>query len=349
MNNNFSNSILIIFERQLEERFSVFEELTGIDSYCCSLENIYGQNIVHSIYLRIKKRKEILKKQSEILKKIENKDKVFVSNGEGFIAVNLIEFIKKNSTAKVICLQHGIFELLYWSKFKLLIKRLINNITNTIFGIKVIGLGFGHIIADKYIVYCHPYKSFLIDRGWKNSDVIVSSFFLKGFNHNPNKVVDCLKKEKIALLAMQPMSAMNLMSKKDETILYKKLLKILVTNFDEVYIRQHPYCDVAIPIENPRIIKSNDLSLEDDIERVDIVVSFMSSVLVDFETTGKRFISVYTDKLKTYKSSYIAFKYIFLIDREENNNFNYVKNLNRESKFFYETGINSQEQLIKAI
>lgn len=350
MDKNLSDSLLIIFERQLEDRFNNFKELTKVECYNCKLENIYGKNIFYSIYQRIKYRKKLINAKSEILKKLKYKKVIYVSNGEGFIALNMIEFIKKNSKAKIVCLQHGVFELLDWNFFEIFLKKFINNATKLIFGIKVIGLGFGYKIADKYVVYCNPYKDFLVNKGWSNSDVIVSSYFLKGVDYNKNKAINYPISETKVLLAMQPMSAMNLMSKKDEHFLYKKLLKILVSNFEVIYIRQHPYCDVEVPIvESSKIIKTTNSTLKDDIDKVDIVVSFMSSALVDYENANKKFISVYSNKLKKYKSSYIAFKYIFMIDSSNNNNFNYKKNKNRKTKFFYETGLKSYKELVEVI
>ena len=177
MNTNLSDSLLIIFERQLENRFNNFQELTKVDCHNCSLENIYGTNIFNSIYHRLKKRKKLRNAQLEILKKIKYKKVIYVSNGEGFIALNMIEFIKKNSQAKIVCLQHGVFELLDWNFFEIFLKKFINSITKFIFGIKVIGLGFGYKIAEKYVVYCNPYKDFLTNKGWNKGDVIISSYF----------------------------------------------------------------------------------------------------------------------------------------------------------------------------
>jgi hypothetical protein len=349
MKNDIKDSLLIIFEKDLNNRYEYFVNHTEISTLKLNLDNRYEKNLLKTIYRRVLYKKELEKSKKIILQKCANKKYIFVSNSEGFIALNLIVFMKKNLNCKIISLQHGIFEFIKWPSYKKFVKLVINSATRIIFGIQPIGLGFGHKIADKYIVYCDEYKNFLVSRGWHDNDVIVSSFFLKGKENDPLIRKKDYQYNRNVLLILQPMSASGMMKWKTENNLYTKVIKVLLKKFDKIYIRQHPFKRVNLEYSSKNIIETNETSLIEDLNMANTVISFMSTVLVDYEEMEKEFISIYTKHLSFYSSSYVAFNKIYYIDDDNNFSFKITDNPNRKRKYFYQTGVSSIKNLYQAI
>ena len=178
MNNYKKNSILIIFEEDLNNRFNFFISATNINVIKLNLQNIYGNNLILTVLKRFHYRKNIQKVKKVIYKNCFDKKDIFISNAEGFIAINIISEIKKiNPESNIIALQHGIFETTLQKKFKNKFISVLNFFCNIFFDFKLFGLGFGPKVVDKYIVYCKEYKDILIKHGWEVNNIIVSSFF----------------------------------------------------------------------------------------------------------------------------------------------------------------------------
>ncbi len=350
MDNFSKESILIIFEEDLKDRFNHFIDKTNIEVINLDLKNVFSKNILLTIFLRIIYRRKILNAKKIILTRCKGKKFIFVSNSEGFIALSLIESLKENLEAKIISLQHGIFELINWPKYKVLIKSLINYLGKKFFNISLIGQGFGKKITDKYIVYCQEYKDFLILNGWKENDIIISSYFLKNKTSDIKDIYyENEKLDQNVLLIAQPLSASGMITEEIEGMLYKKLLNALTIKYEKIFLRQHPFEKVYFKNKPENVIETNETSLIDDLNKADTVVSFMSTVLVDYEEMNKEFIAVYSKHLSFYKSSYIAFRKIYNIDEDKDLRFNPQINPKRKRDFFYQKGVFTLEDLSNEI
>lgn len=349
MNNPIDESILLIFEKDLNDRYEFFVKQTNIDTIKLNLNNIFDKNPLTSLINRIRYRNNIISKIDLIHKECKNKKYIFVSNAEGFIALDIIKSIKNQNDAKIIALQHGIFEFIDWPLYKIFIKKIINFLTKIFFGIYVLGMGFGHKVTDKYIVYCKEYKEFLLKKGWGNDDVIISSFFLKNKTSDSKSIFHETRKDSNVLLIAQPMSASGMIKKEVEDQLYSQLLNVLLKKYEKIFIRQHPFEQVDINTKSEKIIETHGSTLEEDLDKASTVVSFMSTVLVDYEEMDKEFISVYSDSLEFYKSSYVAFKKIYFIDDDKDKKFDFILNSSRKRDFFYQKGVSEIDDLFKII
>tara|TARA_A100001015_G_scaffold130892_2_gene145237 strand:- start:5191 stop:6237 length:1047 start_codon:yes stop_codon:yes gene_type:complete len=344
MNNYQKNSILIILEEDLNNRFNFFISATNINVIKLNLQNIYGNNLISTAFKRFHYRKNIQKVKKVIYKNCVDKKDIFISNAEGFIAINIISELKKvNPESNIIALQHGIFQTTMKKKFKNKFIFILNFFCNIFFGLKLFGLGFGPKVVDRYIVYCKEYKDILIKHGWEVNDIIISSFFLKGRKYFPSKNIETAYNNNV-ILALQPLSSSGIVKKNTEVALYEKLIKKLLNKFDKVFIRQHPFNEVNITVNSNRLEFLTGDEITTELEKASTVVSFFSSVLLEYEYLDKTFIAVYSNKLKKYRNQYKIFKNIHNL---EDDLFNYVKNEARKRETFFQTGVSNIEELLE--
>jgi len=345
---DIKDSLVIIFESHLNDRYEELIRILNSDSINLELSNVFGQNLFDLFINRIKSRKTVRAAEIKMLNAVVNKKFVFVSNAEGYIAQNLIASLSRNTDVQVINLQHGLFQMHQKKFYKVLIKNLINLITNKLLDISVIGLGFGSKLGDKYIVYSEEYKNFLVESGWDAKDVITSSYILKGFREKDNLVAEDVDVDvdRDVLLVVQPFSATSQTSVEIERKLYTKLIRTLLRHFDNVYIRQHPFHEVDISSLSSRQFFLQGTDIIDDIKKVGTVISFNSTVLIEYEYTNKNFIAVYTKHLEEHKSAYFAFKYVYHIDDDRDASFN-LQYQERNRRYFYQNEVSSAAQLFK--
>jgi hypothetical protein len=343
---DIKDSLIIIFEFHLNDRYQELIRILNSDSINLELSNVFGKNLLDLCINRINYRKTLKAAEKKMLNAVGSKKFIFVSNAEGYIAQNLIASLNRNTNVQVINLQHGLFQMHKKKYYKVFIKNIINFITNKLFHISIIGLGFGSKLGDKYIVYSEEYKKFLVESGWDEKNVITSSYVLKGFREKDHLVVEneCIDCD--ALLVVQPFSATSQTSVEIEKKLYIKLIETLLKNFNNVYIRQHPFHEVYIPALSSRQFFLRGTDIIDDIKKAGTIISFNSTVLIEYEYTNKKFISVYTKHLEEHESAYFAFKYIYHIDDDHDASFN-LQHKQRNRRYFYQNEVYSVAQLFK--
>ncbi len=217
---------------------------------------------------------------------INENDVVIYSCGEGFEISNLEKWKPKVFNFCTECaIMHGTLDLKSLDEKNFLkksFKKIINFISSLLLNINLLGKGFGGVYFDYYIVYASRYKDYLInERGWKESNVIVSGLFIKSsmlqIPVTPNN--NC-----IFLLQNLPLARQMAIDK--YKICLSKIIYQLSCNYDKVKIRLHPkmdynlYANVFEGFHNV-IVMEKGSSLHENLQDVSIAYSFPSTALID--------------------------------------------------------------------
>lgn len=314
-NNHAIKPAFIIVERDLQGRYPDVEKFCCDKVHVIDIQTILGFNIFTTIYQRFKSSKFVRKKIDLIPESIINSKVIFLSNTEGYIAKNLVEKIRKeNSDAVIISLQHGLFLLDHGVAHRLK-KYFLSILTKMIAGIDLIGGGFVNRKVDFYVVYNNEYKSQLVAAGCNPSRIIVSTETLKGLCFWRRQKITGLNSDSIIFI-LQPLSALGLLPKEDEIKLVNGLIEILSRSYKHIYIKQHPYRDVAgICInDNCHIVSESLITLANVANNA---ISFFSEALNELEFLGLNVYAVYDKKIKVKKCIYNQFRSTVMLQQGE--------------------------------
>jgi hypothetical protein len=331
-----NNALFLVIESDLRKRFEGFIRKTGFPCEDIGFNSIYRKNIFFQILLRFFSIPVLYFKFLFLNNKISESGFLFVSNAEGYVAANIIYWIKKkHPDIVIVALQHGLFPLAVQDRKK---SKLMNKIT-IIFGFYLSGFGFGYKNVDKYIVYNSFYKSFLLKCGWLNSDVFISSYFLKDLKDG----LVCKQKANAAVYFLQPLSCLGVCSVIEEREINSKVIDYLLSQYGFVYFKQHPFARVDVNISD-RVI---ELSFSDSevIESALAHYSCFSTALLDYAYTGAKTVAVKSKYLKVEGGVYNFFPYVLDLDSPV-----YSERVNEDyclKGSFYEIGIDDINVVLK--
>ena len=333
--------LFLIMEVDLVDRFSFFQKTTNIKTHALDLKNSLKQSKLSTVLSRLTYNKNLQTEYEKLKEQLAGVSQLFISNPEGYIAKNIIYFLRRDyPNLKIVSLQHGIFSLAEESKIKKSLKLLVNFCLKPILGYFVIGDGFGDITTDRYIVYNSLYKDFLIKKGWDYEKVIISSFFLKG--EVETKALESKKGEK-AVFFLQCLHKLGITDHDSEMKLIKSVTDKLSKTYSEVLIKQHPYAAIKLPVLAENCIVIKDLP---ELKEIGIIVSAFSTALLEFEKYGIPCVAIKYSQLNVNLSVYDQFLNIHDFDNSTNDDFDYYKNSKRENlPVFFETGVMNLEQI----
>ncbi|WP_282048781.1 polysialyltransferase family glycosyltransferase [Maribacter aquivivus] len=278
------NKGLIIFEKAMNKRFMEMGNIHGLEVFTADLENNFHGNPVKNIFKRLLSKKSLLETTAEIEAFIiENKlETVYFSTSEGYVSHNIISHLKiKVPNIYFIALQHGVFPLKY-SKSKELARRIVNNLSKTIFGVYAIGAGFGGIPLNSYYVYSLREKDFLINyKKWKDNQVYAKLDFIKAdllFHYNNSEVQ---QDSETAIFLMQCLHLAGLCSAEEEIKYTNVIIEYLSKKYQNVLIKLHPACinqldSINLP-KNVIVVKD----MIDGFKKCKNAYSFFSTALID--------------------------------------------------------------------
>jgi hypothetical protein len=344
LNNDF---LLLNIEKDLEARFDHVVKNSKIQKVTMDLRSIYAKSLYKTIYKRLVYKEKILLEYKKIKSFLIGKKVVLLSNGEGFVAKNIISFILKDfPNIILVVLQHGIFVTEKPKKINQLIRFFLNSFFRLFFKVYVFGTGFGFANSHKYIVYNETYKRYLQSINILPENIIVSSFFLKGEGNTSHNNV----KNDSALFLLQCLSELNITTKKYENFLCTTIIRSLSNTYKKVLIKQHPYC--TIKLENlPDNCFIESANVSELISKSTIMISFFSTALLEYENIDIPCVAVFSDKLKVDLRQYQVFKYISDIDiLSKERCFSFKENKPRVgTKIFFEKGIFNYNQVLNKL
>jgi hypothetical protein len=335
-----NKTMFLVMEEDLISRFSFFTNYTQMPVHILRLKASFDLSKLKTIASRLNYSKKLDLEYHELKTKLGTLDKIFISNPEGFIAKNIIYRIRRDyPRLEIISMQHGVFTLGKISFFSNFPKAIINFFSKVFLGYFLVGDGFGDKTTDKYIVYNSLYKNYLIEHGWKTNEVIVSSFFLKGYEAiEPIET----KPNDTAIFFLQCLHSLGSTDKNTEIDMISTIVQKLSVKFRRVLIKQHPYADVELPPlpDNVEVIK-----VVPDIKNISFVISAFSTALFEYERHGIPYTSIYSEKLKVDKILYEQFLYVHDFDHEDKE-LTITHNKKRLSvPVFFEVGETSLESL----
>jgi hypothetical protein len=338
---------LLILEADLEERFRHIEENTKIHKVVMSLRSIYVNSFYKTIIDRLRYKKIIMLEYEKSKEYLSNKKIILLSNGEGFIAKNIIFFLQRDFPDTVlVVLQHGIFVTRAPKISDRAARVALNFFSKALFGIYVYGTGFGFSNAHKYIVYNNEYNNYLQSIGILSKNIVISSYFLKGARVEFSKV----KNNKSAVFLLQCLSELNISDKKYELFVYTTIIESLSRTYKKVIIKQHPYCNVKLDNlpENCTII---DVNISELVLTANIMVSIFSTALLEYEHLNIPCVAIFNNKLKVDLRQYEVFRYISNFDvLLKDTRFSYKENKSRDlMDVFFEEGCKNYKEVLKEL
>jgi len=298
---------MLVLEEDLKERYPLFE------SECCSnigvlsFKNILKSNWLGTLSGRFGTRKHLKTAFESLPDRIKSADILFISNTEGYIANNIVSWLRKNNPDMIIIsLQHGMF-LFHEMKLKTLIAKCISNWMHYLIGFSLIGTGFFNANVDGYVVYNKNYKKMLLDVGANPHGVFMGASLLKGINYK-----GALGKERVhdadssAVFLLQPLSALGMLSERDERSIINTTIKWMSTQYKKVYIKQHPYCKITIDW-NESVTEVNIGNISEIYKIAGTAVSFFSEALNDCRAQGMKSIAIYDSEINVDSRVYDFF------------------------------------------
>lgn len=320
MDNN-EKKLFIVLEEHLQERYSYMIKKYNFVGYnvggfgdmqigtsAKSIANrIRHRNILDDEYLKLKCFIDI--KISEFLI-----NTIYFSNSEGYIAYNILSRLKTDfPNLEFIGLQHGVFELSEIPKKK--IRYLVNIFTKFFFNMYPIGGGFGSKIVDKYIVYNHVYKEFLINKHqWNPECVSVDLNFLKCELYDKKRVKP-KSKSTTALFLLQCLSKAEMCSAKEEAFLNTEVVRYLKHTHDKVLIKNHPACSNKINLLfGEDVTEVNNLI--DAFNECTHAYSFSSTTLLEAKIFDIKSYAINSKLVKEDKSIYSIFDNVLNFENE---------------------------------
>lgn len=334
------DSLLLIMEEDLSSRFSFFQQQTEIPFHVLKLKTSLKTGKIATIYSRLTYKKNLESEYQSALPRISLADKLFISNPEGFIAKNIIYYIRRDfPQLKIVSLQHGIFSLNKKNRFHFGLKKVLNFLSKLSLNYFIAGDGFGDKSTDKYIVYNRWYKEYLLGNGWDANDVLVSSYLLKGVV--PVEKVE-IKPSGTAVFFLQCLHKLGVTDEESERLIISTVVKKLSKTYERILIKQHPYADVNLPElpSNVEVIKVTPPPRE-----ISFVVSAFSTALLEYEQYGIPYSAIFSRRLKVDRKAYEQFAFVHHFDHA-GDEFLVLKNELRSSlPIFFEVGEKTLENL----
>ncbi len=311
----------VVLEEHMLERYSYIIEKYNFENYCFQnfnnlqigvslqkiLKRVKHRNILRIEYARLKQRISDLQKENIV-------ESIYLSNSEGYIAHNVIIKLRKDfPNIELVGLQHGVFELV--PPPNKLIRKVINNTINFLFGMFPLGLGFGEKNVDKYIVYNEKYRQFLINElKWEHDDVISDMSFLKAELYDKRQ--NGLKNESTVLFLMQCLSKSNMCSIEEEEYLNEKVIEFLTDKYEKVLVKNHPACinNSDKLLQNKKVEKIDNLI--DGFNQCSYAYSYSSTALLEAEIFDIESFAINSQLVKEDKSIYKVFSNVISFENE---------------------------------
>lgn len=323
------NPCIVIFEKSMKDRFEKIAKINSLSCYFFDMDNIVGKNHLHTILLRSRTRSELKIKIDRLIDYVvtNNIDEIYFSTAEGYISLNvIISLSNRLASLCLIGLQHGIFVLKKDKKRDFFIKGL-NKIFFNLYKVRLLGVGFGRLKLNKYIVYSNAESQFLLDNGWRKDQIEINLNFLKSYLIKSVKENNrILSNQNNASFLLQCLSNANLCDEKIEKELIIKTIHFLSKKYDSVYIKEHP----SIQKERvPRVCLPENCfyvgTLEEMFQNSNHVYSFFSTGLIDAKTLGLNHYSIYSKSIKIDNVIYNMFDNVLNFEDEidvKNNSYN---------------------------
>jgi hypothetical protein len=306
---------IAILERQLEENFKHLTKVFKNKKIILDLENYYHKNFF-TLFL---KRRDTSKKLISLIalnkRMIMSLDKIIISNSEGFIAKNLIHFIKKiNPDIIIISLQHGKFFLV--SSFKTKIRNFLNFITMKTSGFYLFGSGFFEQNVNEFIVSNSRYKKTLIENcNVAPEKVFVAASFLK--SRASVNMFRCVENgASVVIFLMQPLAKTGYCTEQTENEILDSLMQYLSERHNDFLIKQHPFYESDyLNKKFGQHIYSG--TLKEIAPSIKFVYSFFSEGLKELEHKDRVCLAIKHNSINVRESVYAEFSNVLdLEDRE---------------------------------
>ena len=337
--------LLLIMEKDLEFRFPYIEKIFCDAKYVLNAKNIKKNNYISTIVAVFGLKNELFKEYSLLKNQLPKFKLLFISNTEGFISKNIIEWIKKDFPClKLITMQHG-GVIIKKKKIERMIIKMFNFFSSLIFDYIIAGDGFINSKVDYYIVYNNYYKSELLQNGIDKSKIIVSTKFLKGEEFFCAKNIFSNSRKNNALFLLQCLSALKITDIKTEKWLNDWIINYLSKEYKEVFIKQHPYDDIQIEkLPNNCTMVNNEIM--EVSKECKFAVSFFSVGLLECEYLGLETLAIYSKKIQTPINSYDLFQTVKEL-RSNGELVPFIKK--RPFENYYESNVQSIQGLQKFI
>lgn len=240
-----------------------------------------------------------------ILKKIKNKvvtilgnqisDSIIIySNAEGYMLFNREYWMPSMVNCKEVLLQHGILPIVI-NKYEHIKSLVFNTLFWFLPKYMKYGGNFPQVRADMLIVWGQIQKKFCINNyNWLDNQILVSGKLLKPLYEH------CDIHKNTALFLLQDYSNQYGITKAESICNIQNVIDIIAPQVDKLYIRRHPkmpenyYDQLCL---NEKCVISKGLSLNEDMGRASIIVSFCSAGLLDAYVGGKKIIAIRIPKI----------------------------------------------------
>lgn len=309
------NAAFIVVEPHLEKRFSDFARRNELFETKLDLRPRFSKILPRQFVKRLTHKKELVTAFRKI-EMLDGYDCLILSNAEGYIAANLIRYIRKaKPNLRIVAIQHGDFELIPQTKLRQCITNTLNAVSRLLNNIDVSGHGFGGIKVDRYVVYNQKYKDFLCSCGYSDHEVVIGSQLIFGDLLPPSQLSKKLFETSKVIFVMQPLAEMGIVSQSKETKLNDLLIEFLQQNYREVFLRQHPFANSKFSVSGATLL-SNELSIENQIEKIGItaLASYCSSILLKLERWPLQLTAFYHPDLKKFDTAFCFFRNVMELD-----------------------------------
>lgn len=330
----------IVVETHLEKRFSDFAKRNDLEEINLDLKPRFSKALFWQFFKRLAHKTELVTAFRKI-EMLDAYDCFVLSNAEGYIAANLIKFIRKAiPEVRIVAIQHGDFELIIPTRGRAWATRFLNATSRFMRAIDVSGYGFGGLKVDRYIVYNQSYKDFLKSCGYSDSEVVIGSQLIFNDLLPPRQLSHKQSENSKVIFVMQPLAQMGIVSQSKEIELNDLLINFLKQNYNEVFLRQHPFANSQFSVGGA-ITLTNETSIEDQIIDIGItaLASFCSSVLLKLERWPLQLTAFYHPELKKFDTAFCFFRNVMELDTQNGE----IKLSSRfppkdEKRYFYQEG-----------
>lgn len=304
---DYDASLLLILEADLDGRFSHVERVLCRDKHVLPLKNVTADTLAGTLLAKFRLRHGVADAYQAVRKLLPRYRFIFLSNTEGFIAKNMVRWIKRDAPGiTLLGMQHGLV-ILEPSPIKRWATLALNRLTESMMDYSAAGEGFINKDVDFYLVYNRHYKSVLLAEGVPDRNVIVSSAILKGERFVRTADVYAGANGNTALFLLQTLSALAITDETTETQLVRSVVAWLSAHYAQVLIKQHPHRSIflgALP-DNCRVVTGEITALA---RECGTAVSFFSAALLECEHLGLRTIAVKSSRMKIQPDTYSIFE-----------------------------------------
>lgn len=311
----FTSLLFVVLERHMMSNYTFLDKKLrelGLDYQVLYLPDV---PTALSLKQRLKKGKYYFNILKEFMReKYPNgicNTLIIYSNSEGFFFSNKKLWMPTLYKCKEVELQHGLMPIVFrHSK----LRKVVSLLSEYLFGMSIIGKGFGGNPSDAIIVWGDKFKDFLVKkRRWDPDNVLVSGRMLKPLITKSGR-----KKEvKSVLFLLQDITKVANISYQIQIEYYKYITQLLSLYYEKVIIRKHPKMADSIYdiFKSYHNVSFSNCSLNDDLDKVDRAFSFISSALVDAFLMGKEVVAILLPEIP--ESNYAIFKRIIDVNSLE--------------------------------